>query len=224
MKNKEEELKHKHHANCECDETCNCHNEHGETCHCKQDPITKECDCEDCDLEKEPAKEEGEYVGHFHDHKHHKHNHNDTHNKGEDVDQDILGYLEMAQRIKADFDNYKRRAEQEIKQSYQMGVSFAVEQLLTVVDSVAQAKGKVSDENTLQGLDMIEKQCLASFEKLGVTKIDCLDKEFNPHYHNAVMTVSDNTKPDGVVVAELQQGFMLHDKVIRHSVVSINKL
>ena len=217
----QEELHHKHSP----DEPCTCQNENGETVHCKRDEQTGKCNCKECDLEKEiEDTEEEEYVGHFHDHAPHSKKTKDTHNKEDDVDQEILSYYEMAQRMKADFDNYKRRTEQEMKQSYQSGISFAVEQLLNVVDSVAQAKNKVTDENTLKGLDLIEKQCFNSFAKLGVQKIECVGKEFDPHLHNAVMTVADNTKPDGVVVEELQQGFMFEHKVIRHSVVSINKL
>lgn len=217
---------------CDCEE-CEC--EDGETCECEHCHCGCEeeddCNCEDCDLEKETDDEEEEpFVGHFHEHPHH-HEHNHEHNhehkhehKAGKVNEETLYYLDMAQRLKADFDNYKRRNEESTKQSYNLGVSYAVEKLLTVVDSVTQAKSKITDPNTLQGLDLIEKQCLSAFASLGVSKIDSLEKPFDPNFHNAVMTVSDATKPDNVVVDELQAGFMLGDKVIRHSVVRINKL
>ena len=138
--------------------------------------------------------------------------------------QDILYYIDTAQRIKADFDNYRKRNADVASNSFNNGVVFAVEKLLPVVDGVSQARLGIKDESILKGFDIINTQFLDALGKLGVKKIECVGHEFDPNFHNAVLTDSVKGKKDGVVLEEFQQGFMLGDKVIRHSVVKINKL
>ena len=134
-------------------------------------------------------------------------------------------YLELAQRIKAEFDNYKRRNSELSKTSFDNGVVHTIEKFLPVVDSFKQAKASISDENTLKGLDLIMSQINKAFEDLGVTKIKAEGEKFDPNYHNAVLVGKDEEKEDGVILQELQEGFIYKDeKVIRHSVVQINKL
>ena len=80
-------------------------------------------------------------------------------------------------------------------------------------------------ENTLKGLDLVHNQILKAFEELGVTKINALGEQFDPNYHNAVIVGNDPSKPDAEILNEYQEGFIFkNDKVIRHSVVQINKL
>ena len=133
-------------------------------------------------------------------------------------------YLELAQRIKAEFENYKRRNAEVVSQSFDNGVATAVSKLLPAIDSFKQAKANMTDENMLKGLDMVLSQILNGFAGLGVSKIECVDKVFDPNYHNAVLVDKDSSKPDNVVLEEYQEGFIYKDKVIRHSVVKINKL
>lgn len=132
-------------------------------------------------------------------------------------------YLEMAQRLQAEFDNYRRRNMDLAKNSRQDGIIYAVEQLLPVVDTISSAKKQVTDENFIKSLELIYKQTLDCFSKLGVTKIEALGKPFNPIYHNAIMAEEvEGAEPD-MVIDEFQEGFMLGDKVIRHSVVKVSK-
>ena len=133
-------------------------------------------------------------------------------------------YLELAQRIKAEFDNYKRRNADITAQSFNNGVATTVVRLLPAIDSFKQARTNIKDEDTLKGLDMIESLILKAFSELNVEKIDCLGKDFDPRYHNAVLTGVDESKADGVVLEEYQEGFKLNDRIIRPSVVKINKL
>lgn len=136
-----------------------------------------------------------------------------------------LEYLELAQRIKAEFENYKKRNAEISIQSYDNGVMTTIERLLPVVDSFKQAKASISDENTLKGLDLVLNQMLKAFEGLGVTKINAVGEQFDPNFHNAVLVGNDENKPDGEILDEYQEGFIFkNDKVIRHSVVQINKL
>lgn len=132
-------------------------------------------------------------------------------------------YLAMAQHIQADFENYKRRNEGISAISYQNGVVNTVEKLLPALDSFKQAKLNIKDESVLEGLDLIYFQILKALTDMGVKKIECVGKPFDPNLHNAVM-VEDNDKfARGSVIEEFQEGFIMGERVIRHSVVKINK-
>lgn len=131
-------------------------------------------------------------------------------------------YLEMAQRIQAEFDNYRRRNLDLAKNSRHDGIIFAVEQLLPILDTINSAKRQLVDENLSKALEQVYKQTLDCFSKLGVSKIEAVGKPFDPHLHNAIMTEQvDGVEPD-VVLDEFQEGFELDGRVIRHSVVKVS--
>ena len=141
------------------------------------------------------------------------------------ANQKAAEYLEMAQRLKAEFENYKKRNAELSSQSFENGVVHVVEKLLPAMDSFKQARLSIQDENTLKGVDLVYSQILKAFEDLGVTKIDAQGQQFNPNFHNAVLVGNDAEKPDGEILNEYQEGFILkNERVIRHSVVQINKL
>ena len=134
-------------------------------------------------------------------------------------------YLELAQRLKAEFENYKRRNAEVMTQSFDNGVAHTVSKLLPAIDSFKQAKDTITDENTLKGLDLVINQIFNALEELGVKKIEAVGKIFDPNYHNAVIVGNDASKQDNEILDEFQEGFILkNDRVIRHSVVRINKL
>ncbi len=134
-------------------------------------------------------------------------------------------YLELAQRIKAEFENYKKRNAEVVSQSFDNGVSHTVEKMLPAIDSFKQAKASIQDENVLKGLDLVLSQILNAFSELGVTKIPAIGEQFDPNFHNAVLVGKEEDKEDGVILDEYQEGFILkNERVIRHSVVKINKL
>jgi len=136
-----------------------------------------------------------------------------------------LEYLELAQRIKAEFENYKKRNAEIMTQSFDNGVATTIARLLPAIDSFKQAKNSISDENTIKGLDLVLNQILKAFEELGVTKINAVGEKFDPNYHNAVLAGNDANQPNEIILEEFQEGFIYkNDKVIRHSVVKINKL
>ena len=201
MKNKEDLKKHDCGcgAGCTCGDDCNCNDEHrcNENCTCNHDD---HCSC-GCDSHENCGCGD------------------DCSCHGKENE-----YLELAQRLKAEFDNYKRRNADLSAQSFNNGVASTVTRLLPAIDSFKQAKANIEDEDTLKGLSMIEGLILSAFKELNVEKIDCLGKEFNPNLHNAVLTGQDETKPDGVVLEEYQEGFKMGDRIIRYSVVKINKL
>lgn len=133
-------------------------------------------------------------------------------------------YLNMARVIQADFDNYRKRSIVQLEKAKIDGIANAVEVLLPSLDAFKNAKEKIKDENTLQGIDMLEKQILSGFEKLGVQKIEAVGLPLDPNVHNVLAVAKDETKPDGIILNELQAGYKMQDKIIRCSQVVVNKL
>ncbi len=185
--------------------------------HENEDIKKEHCDCKDCKCEEDINQ-------HQHcncdDDCHCEDNECHCEEKNENP---AINYLEVAQRIQAEFENYKRRTKDVESTAYNNGIINAVRNLLPVIDGFNQAKENIKDENILKGLNNIYKLIFTALEKLGVKAIECVGKKFDPNFHNAVVAIEDNHYESGVVLEEFQQGFMLGDVVIRHSVVKINK-
>ena len=127
-------------------------------------------------------------------------------------------------RILADFENFKKRTQKEMTGSFTNGVSMVVEQLLPVMDNFDRAILAIDDSddsNLAQGVNMIYKQLSEVFEKIGVKPIEAHGKQFDPNLHNAVMHVDDENYGENEVIEEFMKGYMINDKVIRHSMVKV---
>ena len=131
-------------------------------------------------------------------------------------------YLEMAQRIQAEFDNYRRRNLDIAQNSKIDGIIQAVTALLPILDTINSAKRQMTDEKMAESINLIYKQTMECFAKLGVTKIEAKGKPFDPNFHNAIMTEEVKGVEPDIVLDEFQEGFMIDGKVIRHSVVKVS--
>ena len=125
-------------------------------------------------------------------------------------------------RLAAEYDNFRKRSQKEREALYSDIRADTISKLLPVYDNLARALAQGStDEAFLKGVEMTMNQLVAIFEGLGVTAIDAEGKAFDPALHNAVMHIEDEKYGEGVIVRELQKGFRLGDKVIRHSMVQV---
>lgn len=128
-------------------------------------------------------------------------------------------------RNMAEFDNFRRRSEKEKQTMFDMGARHIAEKLLPVIDNFERGLATVPDDKEAKafsdGMDMIYKQLLKNLEDAGVRAIDCLGKEFNPDFHNAVLHVEDETVGENIIVEELQKGYMYKDSVLRYSMVKV---
>ena len=127
----------------------------------------------------------------------------------------------------AEFENFRKRTDKEKAQMFDAGASNVLEKLLPVLDNFERGLATVPEEEKgtpfADGMNMIYKQLLKQMEDLGVTPIDAAGKEFDPNFHNAVMQVESDEVEEGFVAQELQKGYMYHDTVLRHSMVSVAK-
>ena len=131
-------------------------------------------------------------------------------------------YLDRWQRLMAEFDNYRKRSEKEKADNYDYAVSNTVAEMLPIIDNFERAlKVESSDKALYAGVEMIYKQIMGVLEKLHVTPIEAIGKEFDPNFHNAIMHIDDESLGENIIAEELQKGYVFKEKVIRHSLVKV---
>lgn len=132
---------------------------------------------------------------------------------------------DQIKRQMAEFDNYRKRTEKEKEQRFAMGEKNVAEKILPIVDNFERGLAALSAEEKegafAKGMDAVYRQMLGQLEALGVKPIECIGKEFNPDFHNAVMQVESEEYGSGIVAQELLKGYMYHDTVLRHSMVGV---
>jgi Molecular chaperone GrpE (heat shock protein) len=133
-------------------------------------------------------------------------------------------YLLLAQRTKADFENYRRRNENMRKEAFDDGTRAFAASLLPVIDNFERAVAAASespDESLKNGVEMILRQLNEAFEKRGIQTIDPLGEKFDPNLENAVMQGTEEEGEPGTVCAVFQKGYQLEGTVIRHAMVKV---
>jgi molecular chaperone GrpE len=128
-------------------------------------------------------------------------------------------------RLQADFSNYRKRNEKEAERIQAAIVAAIMEDLLPVLDNFDRALAQEgSGEDFRKGIEMIHRQLLDFLAKQGVENIEAVGKEFDHNYHNAVLQVESEEHESGIVVEELQKGYILNKElVIRPSMVKVAK-
>ena len=133
-------------------------------------------------------------------------------------------YLTMAQRVQADFENYRRRNQNARKESFDDGARAFATTLLPVLDNLerAVAAGANSPDASLrEGVEMVQRQLIDGFTKRGITAIDRLGQPFDPTVENAVMQGSPEDGEPGTVCQVLQKGYQMEGTVLRHAMVKV---
>ena len=129
-------------------------------------------------------------------------------------------------RLQADFDNFRKRtAKEKLELAATIEQAF-LKDLLPLLDNLSRASesaesDKSDAESLRKGIKMIRMETVAAMGKHGLEPIETAGKAFDPNYHQAVGTVKDDTKEDGMIAAELQVGYMARGRVIRPSMVQV---
>lgn len=141
------------------------------------------------------------------------------------MERKIAELEEQRVRQLAEFENFRKRSEREKSQMFEMGAKDVIEKILPVIDNFERGLMGVPEEQKeepfVQGMELVYKQILTTFEALGVQPIEAVGKEFDPAMHNAVMAVDDDSLESGTVAEELQKGYLYKDSVVRHSMVKV---
>jgi molecular chaperone GrpE len=135
-------------------------------------------------------------------------------------------YYDRLLRKTAEFDNYRKRTERERLQLSEAAAADLIEELLPLVDDMERAlkveTGPEADP-IRRGVELIHKQLVETLRKRGVTPIESLGADFDPHFHQAVAHEPAAGHREGEVTEEFRRGYMLGDRLLRPAMVKVAK-
>ena len=136
-------------------------------------------------------------------------------------------------RSLAEIENQRRRFEKEIKEAFDFGGYNFAKECLLLLDNLQRAKDYMLkdkelkenkyQEKYLKNLDILKTDLISIFEKNKIKKIECLNKRFDPNFHQAMLEVEDDNVEVGTIVQEIQTGYMMGDRLLRPSLVGVSK-
>ena len=143
--------------------------------------------------------------------------------RAEKLEADLAEKDAQMLRLRADFDNFRRRSAKEREELAAVVTQGILTDMLPLLDNFERALlAEGSDLDSFRaGVSMIYKQMQETLAKNGLEVIDTKDKKFDPNFHQAVMRVQDPEKEDDTIEQELQKGYMVKGRVIRPSMVQV---
>jgi molecular chaperone GrpE len=135
-------------------------------------------------------------------------------------------YLDLAQRARADFENYQKRMARDLVQERRYAQAPLASDLLPALDNleraIAAAEQAGEQGPLVQGVSMVHTQLLDILRRHGVTRIEAQDQPFDPNLHQAVMQQPSKDHPPMTVVQVLEQGYLIHERVLRPARVVVS--
>ena len=153
--------------------------------------------------------------------------------KEETLEEKFKTTQEKLLRTMAEMENQRRRFEKEKQEAFEFGgFNFAAESLL-LIDNIDRAIVSFKNDESLKsnkdldkiidGIEIVKKDLVSIFKKNGIEAIECINKKFDPNFHQAMLEVENNTKEPGTVVQEIQKGYMMKSRLLRPSLVGVTK-
>ena len=136
-------------------------------------------------------------------------------------------------RTMAEMENQRRRFERERQEAFEFGGFNFAKESLSLLDNLDRAitsfknddnlKNNKDIDKIIEGIEIVKKDLASIFKKNGIEAIECKNKKFDPNFHQAMLEVEDNTKESGTVIQEIQKGYLMKDRLLRPSLVSVTK-
>ena len=137
-------------------------------------------------------------------------------------------------RTLAEMENQRRRFEKERQEAFEFGGYNFAKESLSLLDNIDRAINSFKNDEKLQnnkdldkiidGIEIVKKDLVSIFKKNGIEVIECLEKKFDPNFHQAMLEIEDSSKDSGIVVQEIQKGYMMKDRLLRPSLVGVTKI
>ena len=154
-------------------------------------------------------------------------------NKEELNDKKIKELEEKILRTLAEMENQRRRFEKEREDAFEFGGFTFAKESLALIDNLERAKASFTNnkkfkENKdlskiLEAFEILEKDLIAIFKRNNIEQIICLEKKFDPNFHQAMLEIDDTTKEPGTVVQEIQKGYTMKNRLLRPSMVGVTR-
>ena len=149
----------------------------------------------------------------------------------EKLNEEITGLKDQRLRAIADLENFRKRAEKDQSDALKYGISNFAKEIITIRDNIERAQSSISDEaknneaikSVIEGIDLIAQSVVATFEKIGIKKIESLNERFDHNLHQAMMEIENDKLVPGTIVQELIPGYTLHDRLLRPAMVGVSK-
>ena len=153
--------------------------------------------------------------------------------KKETPEEKLKTTQEKLLRIMAEMENQRRRFEKEKKEAFEFGgFNFAGESL-SLIDNIDRAITSFKNDESLKnnkdlnkiidGIEIVKKDLVSIFKKNGIEPIECINKKFDPNFHQAMLEIENSEKETGTVVQEIQKGYMMKERLLRPSLVGVAK-
>ena len=136
-------------------------------------------------------------------------------------------------RTMAEMENQRRRFEKEKQEAFEFGGFNFARESLSLLDNIDRAIISFKNDESLKdnkdlskiidSIEIIKKDLVSIFKKNEITPIECINKKFDPNFHQAMLEIEDDTKDSGMVVQEIQKGYMMKDRLLRPSFVGVTK-
>ena len=149
------------------------------------------------------------------------------------VEEKLKETEEKLLRSLAEIENQRRRFEKEIRDAFEYGGYNFAKESLSILDNLQRAKVSIKNDETLKNnkdlekflknLDVLEKDMVSIFEKNKIKKINCDKQKFDPNIHQAMLEIENDNVNEGVIVQEIQPGYMFGDRLLRPAFVGISK-
>ncbi len=143
-----------------------------------------------------------------------------------EAEQQVEYYKDLLLRRAAEFDNYKKRMENDSASVLKYAKVDIIQSLLPVIDdferSLKLSKDRRESEAFTKGVDLIYQKLVKFLDTQGVKEIESIGKEFDVHYHDALLQVPRNDVPPHVVIEVVEKGYSLEDRVLRHAKVVVS--
>jgi molecular chaperone GrpE len=134
-------------------------------------------------------------------------------------------HLASLQRTAADFANFKRRTAEDRERELGLASELLLRKLLSVADDFDRAleamPADLKEAGWVEGIVLVDRKLRSLLESEGVTPIESVGKPFDPREHEAIASVPGTGRPDGEVVAEVQRGYRVRDRVLRPAMVAV---
>lgn len=133
-------------------------------------------------------------------------------------------------RAFAEAENTKKRCQQEIEKNNKFAIANFAKELLGVADNLQRAidaaskeEDNIACESLLKGIELTQNELTKVFDKFNIHKMDIIGTIFDPNFHQVIQEVSDKSKPAGTIIAEIQTGYMINDRILREAMVVVTK-
>ncbi|KYF63652.1 nucleotide exchange factor GrpE [Sorangium cellulosum] len=134
---------------------------------------------------------------------------------------------EQLLRTAADFDNFRKRSRREVEEAQRRGRESILKDLLPVFDNLERAASHAENapdvKSVADGVRIVAKQFVDTLDRMGIKRIAAVGKPFDPSVHEAIQQLESTEHPAGVVIAEVQPGYILGDYLIRAAMVVVSK-